>query len=63
MSRTSLARLAAADASVFAGFLASIGRDPSRWRWPESTRDYLEHRVADLAAGLVADAATFPEVA
>jgi len=50
-------------ATLYVAWLAAIERSPHLWRWPASTRAYLRLRVADLAAGLVADGATVAEVA
>jgi len=55
---TSIAPRDAVTASLFAGFLASIERDPTRWRWPDSTAAYLRLRVGALAAELVQTGAT-----
>jgi len=52
----------AADASIFAGLLASIERDPARWRWPDSTAQYLRHRLETLTADLLTSGATVAEV-
>jgi len=60
---TSVAPRDPVTASLFAGFLGSISRDPRRWDWPESTAAYLRQRVADLAAELVQTGATGAGVA
>ncbi len=54
---TSIAPRDPVTATLFAGYLASIERDPTRWRWPDSTLAYLHHRIDALAAALVTDAA------
>ena len=60
---TSLAPRDAVTASLFAGFLGSIARDPARWDWPESTAAFLRWRIVDLTGALVADGATGAGVA
>jgi len=60
---TTIAHRDAATASLYAGYIGSIERDPGRWDWPDSTAAYLRHRVADLAAGLVGDGVTGTAVA
>ncbi len=62
MSIDSVAR-DTATASVFAGYLQSLQRDPSQWGWPEHTAQYIRHRLETLAADLVRDGATLAEVA
>ena len=52
-----------ATASLFAGFIGAIGRDPSQWDFPESTFQYLHHRIDTLAADLLLDGATGTVVA
>ena len=63
MTSHSLARDASATASLYSGYLASIGRDPDRWQWPTSTAQYLRYRIADLAADLLLSGATEAVVA
>jgi len=63
MTNLSVAHRDATDATVFAGLLAAIGRDPSQWRWPASTAAYLQHRIDTLARELVRDGATETAVA
>ncbi len=46
-----------AAASLFAGYLQSLQRDPRGWEWPASTAHYLQHRIETLAAELVRDGA------
>jgi len=60
---TIIAHDGAATASLFAGFLASIERDPARWRWPDSSAQYLRYRIETLTAELVQTGATGAEVA
>jgi len=62
MSRWSLAH-DATTASLFAGFVAALERDPGGWEWPASTAHYLRFRLATLAAVLLLDGATLTEVA
>ena len=53
----------ATTATLFVGYIGSIGRDPRGWSWPDSTLAYLQQRVADLAADLLLTGATLAEVA
>jgi len=46
-----------ATASLFAGFLDSIQRDPDGWEWPTGTGDYLRCRIATFALELLLDGA------
>jgi len=62
MTSSSVAR-DTATATLFVAFLAAIERHPHRWRWPDQTSEYLQHRVETLAADLVQTSATMPEVA
>jgi len=50
-------------ATVFAGYLDSLQRDPTRWRWPDSTSAYLQHRLETLAVDLLQTGATETVVA
>jgi|GEM_PF-4800740 len=61
-TKTSLAHHAAT-ATVFAGLLSAIGRDPCGWRWPDSTAQYLQHRIEALAAELLLTGAAGVEAA
>lgn len=63
MSITSVARHDATTATLFVGYLAALERDPSQWRWPETTAAYLHHRLDTLAADLLLDGATETVVA
>jgi len=47
----------AVTATLFAGYLAAIGRHPNRWHWPDSTGDYLRYRIDTLAVDLLLDGA------
>ena len=60
---TSVAPRDPVTATLYVAWLASIERSPHLWRWPESTRTYLRHRIETLAAELVRDGATLAEVA
>ena len=53
MSTNTIVHHDGATATVFAGYIGSIERDPARWRWPESTAAYLRQRVADLATDML----------
>jgi len=53
----------AATATVFAGLLSAVERDPARWRWPDSSAQYLRYRIETLAAELVGDGVTRTAVA
>jgi len=53
----------ATDATVFAGLLASLERNPRGWHWPDSSAQYLRYRIETLAAELVQTGATGAEVA